>query len=169
MPNAALAPAEQSVGGLLTTLPGSRCKALGTLQRPSLLASRHLLLPQALAISHCLVPACCLHAPPVLCAPLADRFASSPDEASSPQGHSPSAKGRDQHQTPWPGTDLPDSTTPPLSHLESSNGTGLGCRGLTGLTHSSPCQHCHVSCVLMTGSERFPCSLPLTNPTAPTL
>lgn len=116
------------------TLPGSRCKALGTLQRPSLLASCHLLLPRALAISHCLVPACCIHVPPALCTPLADRHASS-------QLGMPLLPKGILHQPKWgigvklhglTDTDLPDSTTPPLSHPGNSDGTDLDAGGSGG-------------------------------------
>lgn len=53
-----------------------------------------------------------------------------------------------------------------LPHPLNSDVTGLDCLGLRGLTHSLPCQHCHI---LTSGSKRFPHGLPLTNPSAPTL
>lgn len=108
-----------------------------------------------------LLPASCIHAPSVLCTPLADRPPSFPArETSSPSGHSPSGEGRELCQTPRPDTDLPDSTAPLFSHEESSNSTGLDCRGLGRLTHCLHCEHCHTQVVRSShaASPAKPCS-----------
>lgn len=141
MPNAALVSAEQSVGGLLVTLPGSRCKVLGTLQGPSLLASCHLLLPQALVMPHCLVAGCCMHAPPMLCTPLADkRFFPCQGNLLSPIAF--------WCQTPWPDRHrFPQQHH--FYHPWSTRWHRLGLPGSRGLVPPPSCHHCHVSCVPM--------------------
>lgn len=120
---------------------------------------------------HSLVPACCIHTLPVLCTPLADRPVSFPArEASSPQGHSPPAEGRERHQTPWP--DWHWSSRQHHPSFITSRELGWHRFGLLGAQGVDPlltCQHSHVSRVLASGSKRFPRSLPLTNATALTL
>lgn len=154
------------------TLPGSRCKVLGTLQHPFYLPAATCSCPRHWQ-SHTVwcqpaasaLPRCCV-------LPwLTDSHRSQTEKPPFPKGILCQPKGGISIRLHGlTDTDLPDSTTPPLPHLEKSNGTGLGCRGLTGLAHSSPCQHCHVmSCVLRPGSKRPPHSLLFTNPTAPTL